>query len=432
MSNQWSDNLRKRMETHQEPSPEKLWEDIEQAMKQNGGIIIPPKQNKLVLWSKRLGTAAAVILAIVFIGDSFFKENQEIQITQEKQVTHKYEEILLSSSNNESGFTTRNRKEKDLSTSIKNTDVSEFAAEPDSIDKGNNSNFIAETQINQEEDTQGDTDTNEKTAHKPSDLNKHQYDYADKYDLNADFPIIRQKQQNQKWETRVYASNISSGSTKMYDGYGSLTGGKTPPDMEEDNPPLGGGTEDDPYEGIIVGNEYREVYTDIKHKQPIKIGASVNYNLDERWSLSSGINYTILSSELRSGSNNYYYISEQTLHNIGIPLNINYNVWTNKKFSFYLSVGGLVEKNISGKLTTDYILENKPKTSREDKISLDQLQWSVNSSIGVQYTIIPQMGVYIEPGISYYFSNGSEIETIYKEKPLNLDLRFGLRFSFGK
>jgi hypothetical protein len=186
------------------------------------------------------------------------------------------------------------------------------------------------------------------------------------------------------------------------------------------------------YAEILARNEYREVYTDVKYKQPVTMGISFNYNLDDKWSLTSGVTYTILSSELRSGSESYYYISEQILHNVGVPLGINYNIWKNKKILVYLSGGGLVEKNVSGKLTTDYVVDNKLKSSQKDKISIDQLQWSVNASMGVQYRLSPKIGLYAEPGVSYYFKNGGKVETIYKEKPLNLSLKFGLHFSLSK
>jgi hypothetical protein len=162
------------------------------------------------------------------------------------------------------------------------------------------------------------------------------------------------------------------------------------------------------------------------------MGASIKYNLDEKWSLTSGLTYTILSSQLRSGSNNHYYTSEQTLHNIGIPLGINYNLWKVRNVSIYVSGGGMVEKNVSGKLITDYVINDKPESTEKDNISIDQLQWSINTSVGVEYNLFSKIGLYAEPGVIYYFKNGSEVETIYKEKPVNVNLRVGLRFSLGK
>ena len=41
-----------------------------------------------------------------------------------------------------------------------------------------------------------------------------------------------------------------------------------------------------------------------------------------------------------------------------------------------------------------------------------------------------QFGLYVEPTLSYYFDNGSQIPTIYQEKPFDFGFTVGLRFSF--
>ena len=143
----------------------------------------------------------------------------------------------------------------------------------------------------------------------------------------------------------------------------------------------------------------------------------------------SGVTYTYLSSSLSSGTSKNLYETEQSLQYIGIPLNIMYNIWDNKQMGFYLSGGGLVEKNISGKSHTNYIINNKIELSEERKIKDGPLQFSVNSAVGFQYNASSLLGVFVEPGIGYYFNNGSDIETIYKDKPLNFNLKIGLRFN---
>ncbi|MDD3908595.1 MAG: outer membrane beta-barrel protein, partial [Proteiniphilum sp.] len=153
---------------------------------------------------------------------------------------------------------------------------------------------------------------------------------------------------------------------------------------------------------------------------------------DERWSVTSGLTYTMLSSRLRSGTDNHYYNSRQTLHYVGIPLNVNYTVWENDKISTYVSGGGMVEKNVSGTLSTDFVIDNELQTQSRQKISVKPLQWSVNSAIGIQYRLTNNIGIYAEPGVAYHFRNGSKVETIYKEKPLNFNVSLGLRFSLNK
>ncbi len=426
MSNQWSDNLRKRMEIHQEPSPEGLWVDIEQIIKQDTSVETPPKQNKILLWSKRLGAVAAAILIMFFIGDYFMEENsQESQIIiQKKQTSHEQENNISTDQDINTDPIVANSNNKIIS----HTKSIPVSGAKKALYTNDESNFIAkieeiEETKNETKDTQNESSIEEKVYNNQV-QSKGQNQYNN-IDLRTYSPAIKQKNKTAKWEASVYASNISSNSVKKNDGYGSFVSGEIPSEGDEDSPVWGEG----PQNEILDQNKCKEVYTDIKHKQPIIIGVSANYILDDKWSLTSGLTYTILSSELRSGSDNNYYTSEQTLHNIGIPLNINYNVWKNKQVSVYLSVGGLVEKNVSGKLTTDYIVSNQIKSTEDSKISIKRLQWSLNTSVGVQYNLSSRIGLYAEPGISNYFKNGSEVETIYKEKPLNFSLRFGLRFS---
>lgn len=427
MSNRWSDNLRKRMEIHQEPSPEGLWMDIEQIIKQDTSVKTPPKQNKILLCSKCIGAVAATILAMFFIGDYFMVENpQESQIIiQKKQISHKHKNNLPPDQDNNTDLIIANNNNRILSHTKR--DIAISVSKEYSYTKDESSLVAKVEEIkepkNETKDTQNESSIEEKVCNNQV-QSKGQNQYNN-IDLNT-YPLkIREKNKTAKWETSVYASNISSNSVKKNEGYGSFVSGEFLTEVDEEGPALG----EDPHSDIIIQNKYKEVYTDIKHKQPIIIGVSANYILDDKWSLTSGLTYTILLSELRSGSDNNYYTSEQTLHNIGIPLNINYNIWKNKQVSVYLSAGGLVEKNVSGKLTTDYVVDNQFKSSEGGKIAIERLQWSLNTSVGLQYNLSSRIGLYAEPGVSNYFKNGSEVETIYKEKSLNFSLRFGLRFS---
>ena len=40
--------------------------------------------------------------------------------------------------------------------------------------------------------------------------------------------------------------------------------------------------------------------------------------------------------------------------------------------------------------------------------------------------------LYAEPMLSYYFDNGSQISTIYQEKPFNYGFNIGLRFNINR
>ncbi|NLI99917.1 MAG: PorT family protein, partial [Bacteroidales bacterium] len=218
--------------------------------------------------------------------------------------------------------------------------------------------------------------------------------------------------------------------TSTHSGYGSFV----PYELNPEEFVLASVEQSELPSDIRGSHEYQHVYTDIRHSQPVTLGVSVLYNLSERWSLTSGLTYTLLSSELYSGSktDNHYHHSRQSLHYVGVPLNVNYTVWRNPKISTYVSGGGLVEKNLWGKLTTDFVIGDQLETRNRQDIRVKPLQWSVNSAIGIQYQATRHIGLYAEPGVTYHFKNSSEVETIYKERPLNFNIRLGLRFSFNE
>ena len=170
------------------------------------------------------------------------------------------------------------------------------------------------------------------------------------------------------------------------------------------------------------------VDTDANHRLPFAVGLSVGYRLGNRWSITSGVTYTLLSSRfvVRSGDDHDSW--KQTLHNIGIPLSVNYDIWSGKRLSVYLSAGGQVEKSVSGSVTERRVTGGIGGPERRESIS-DRVQLSVRGSVGVQYDFAKIVGLYAEPGVNYYFDNGSSIETIYKARPLNFGFQMGLRFS---
>lgn len=166
-----------------------------------------------------------------------------------------------------------------------------------------------------------------------------------------------------------------------------------------------------------------DLYEETKHHQPISVGMQVGFHLLPKLELSTGLVYTKVSSDFISGVSDTRTVSTQDLHYIGIPLNLSYSVWEYKGLHTYVTAGGEGAVNIKNHTETD----GEVKESKRDK-----MQWSTNASVGIQYDFIPQLGVYVEPGMKYYFDNGSQIENIFKDKKLNFNIQFGLRFNIGK
>ena len=188
---------------------------------------------------------------------------------------------------------------------------------------------------------------------------------------------------------------------------------------------------DDPYMGMLVTNKGHLADRRVRHRLPVHAGASIAYRINDRVSVETGIAYSYLSADIHEGSDSYYFAGEQSLHYVCIPVGVRVRAMSWKNFDIYVGAGFEADKCVSGTLKKSYVINGQTRDDGHESISIRPLQWSVNAGAGVQYNISSMVGIYAEPGLSYYFDNGSNIETIYSEKPLNFNLNIGLRVSFG-
>ena len=186
------------------------------------------------------------------------------------------------------------------------------------------------------------------------------------------------------------------------------------------------------YANVMQSNLGDEISSSVRNWQPIQAGVSVEYSFTDRLSIESGLTYSCLVSDLSSGSASGNYDIRQTLHYIGLPLYLKYDFLKIGGFSLYASAGGQMEKCVAGKTRTDYFVGGKKISSESGRIMVEPLQWSVGAYIGAQYSFNRLVGLYVEPGAAYYFSNGSPVNCIYSERPFNFSLRAGLRFSLQR
>lgn len=183
--------------------------------------------------------------------------------------------------------------------------------------------------------------------------------------------------------------------------------------------------------GVIVYNQ-PEVTTEYSHKMPVKIGASIRYDFNKFLGIESGLTYSFLSSDLKTGEEGAvsgWSKGVQSMHYLGIPLNLSFNIFSSRYFNAYVTAGGLMEKCVRGSLKTDEYLDGKYHGSSSTALKQKGLQWSVNGAAGIQVNILPQLGLYMEPGVSHHFSNNSKVHTIYSDKPTDFSLSFGLRYT---
>ncbi len=413
MNDQWQDNLRYRMDGHEEPAPEGVWEGIEQRFTAGRMAGVLTRNRKLRVWGKRIGAMAAVaavaMILLLTVWHSPSDNQPDAVITgKNNPITPPQEQPIA-----ETGMTDKEAPDILLAGNRDDTKTG--------TERGNENRAVL---AGENDDNAGPPAAKEATGPEPEktgedlsgqDQNQSALDFNKTGEPLFAMSLQKRPPDQSRWQTNLSVSNIPSGAAETYAGYGTFALTET---VEEQY-------------GFMSNHTREQVYTDVKHHQPVTFGITLRYNFNQRWSVASGLTYTQLSSELRSGSGNYYYDDRQTLHYLGVPLNVAYTTWQNPKIATYLSAGGLVEKNVAGRLASDYYIDNQLETSTRENITSKELQWSVNTAIGIGYQITKNTGLYAEPGIAYYFRNGSEVETIYKDNPLQFNLRLGLRFTLG-
>lgn len=158
-----------------------------------------------------------------------------------------------------------------------------------------------------------------------------------------------------------------------------------------------------------------------KHHVPVSVGMQIAFGVAPRLSLSTGVVYTRTSSDFYPYAPNNDYNVHQVLHYVGIPVGLNYELWRSGGFHAYVMAGAEAAYNVKNDTDED--------GTRKQDAKRDRVQFSGKASLGAQYDISPSVGLYIEPGAKYYFDNGSDIENTFKDKKLNFNLQFGLRFN---
>lgn len=170
----------------------------------------------------------------------------------------------------------------------------------------------------------------------------------------------------------------------------------------------------------------------VSHKRPLSFGVGVGYALNDRWSLQSGLYYSMLKSEWWYVSD-YQGVSKQKLHFLGIPIGVSYKIAEWNKVRLYASAGGMGEWNFDGYIKTKFYTDTKREqlhAHKSESIRMKEWQWSVNAKVGVSYPLFKFVNAFAEGGVNYYFDNGSVVETIRSDKPFHATLQAGIRLGF--
>jgi len=203
----------------------------------------------------------------------------------------------------------------------------------------------------------------------------------------------------------------------MDPGWGDIVG-PSGPEYEQPEPPVDTSvvSQSSKRHGPAMMNSdaRRVVNTDYDHFQPVSFGLSARFAFNERFSVNTGINYTLYNSRKKLlWSDGTEETLSQSVHYIGIPVRCDWLLVDRKHFGLYLGAGAQVDKAVYAKAGTERL---------RDRTFL----FSVNGVCGLQYNINDRFGLYIEPDLAVNL-NRPEITTFRSNRELMLSVRAGLR-----
>ena len=181
----------------------------------------------------------------------------------------------------------------------------------------------------------------------------------------------------------------------------------------------------------IANHNQGDIVEREQHDRPITFGISLNKPLSEKWSIETGLQYSILKSRSRIGDGDYYIGKEQKIHYLGIPLRLSYRIADYKSLSAYGSAGLSLNIPVYGRVNSTHVVANVSMDSISRSVTITPpAQWSTNFSIGLQYRVMPKLTLYVEPTLYWHIPNGSSTHTIWTEQPVMFSAPFGIRFTW--
>jgi hypothetical protein len=382
MKEDWTEQLRRKLEGHEMPPPDGLWESISKQMDKTFGL---KPLSRLTGTAQRWWAVAAIVLALVGFF-TYYNSNDNEQPLQANAVPQQQvSEQPANQPSNEQSLSEQPsahhqtiaiiHHHKQEATLVEEQQPSEVDQQP------------TEAELHEDQSTEQEQKSDPRTPAVPV------------IPVTPETPdTYKTPSPQKKWSLGINASggllaaNTSQRVDRLYYKSADFHFGGSNYNYAE-----------------IVASSYSLTEYESKHHLPLRFGLSLQYQLNDRLSLLSGINYTYLYSEFSIPlyqSANY----DQKLHYLGLPIGLSWRLLTASRFHLYLAGGMMLEK----------CLNEKP------------WQWSVNGSAGAEYAITSLLGVYLEPSLGYYFSDGTQFEHYYKEHPLAPSIEFGLRLHVGE
>lgn len=410
MNEEWKKQIRQKMADYRQPAPDVSWSEIDRLL---------PSHRVIPLWLK-YSAAAAIVLLIVGVGYKFIindvneqepqtemlSDNNQLQVEQPADsLTEQQVDLLQIGQSAEiqlSMVNTDSRPRYVASTETETAVTPEQDQEPSVAEAVFPESQTSETGNNQavEAEEQAPSIINNSESVHPVELYKPKRNDSRLMAIAYVSNTINDSRHNESYRLDQIMQTINTyyhlndGSVIEVNGFNSFIDS------------ISYNVNKIVYD-TVMSVSVTQTDKVVHHRQPFRLGLSLRYRIDDRWSIESGLIYTRLISDIVRIVDGVSYGQEQRLDYIGVPLKVGYQLWSGRHFGLYIATGGAIDK------------------------MLDSSTWqlSVSGAAGVEYKLTDRFGLYFETGVGYYFNDGSSVSTVYKDHPLNYNLNFGLRFS---
>lgn len=456
MSNKdWTSKLRDQMTDYQEPVKHDLWAGIAQSLAQNQPVAgengVPEnhpvkrveKESKARVVTLKRWSAAAAAVALLGIGGSYVYLHQEDVEQGNAQLASLASSEASSASSAASSSLSAASPSLSAASSSHSKQVPLLAADIKSADSKSRqkaassaasllSSDYASVPVQSAAPMNDEGETMVAVASDEAPLVASKYKSAESAQSHAEPNSSSSYHFSRNSEVagvsmKLYAENLGAGMGSVNSGSNIANRYSDSGVMADPMPgvypaPSVGGNNDVDY---LMAAAYKALQKSpqgkAKHHAPVSVGMQIAFGVAPRLLLSTGVVYTRTSSDFYPYAPNNDYNVHQVLHYVGIPVGLNYELWRSGGFHAYVMAGAEAAYNVKNDTDED---GTKKQDAKRDKV-----QFSGKASLGAQYDISPSLGLYIEPGAKYYFDNGSDIENTFKDKKLNFNLQFGLRFN---
>ncbi len=404
MSNKdWTSKLRDQMTDYQEPVKHDLWAGIAQSLAQNQPVAgenrVPEnhpvkrveKEPKARVVTLKRWSAAAAAVALLGIGGSYVYLHQEDVEQGNAQLaslasseassassaespslsasssSHSKQVPLLAADNKSADSKSRQKAASSAASLLS----SDYASVP--VQSAAPMNDEGETMVAVASDEAPLVASKYKSAESAQSQAEPNSSSSYHFSRNSDVAGVSMK---------LYAENLGAGMGNVNSGSNIANRYSDSGVMADPMPgvypdPSVGGSNDVDY---LMAAAYKALQKTpqgkAKHHAPVSVGMQLAFGIAPRLSMSTGVVYTRTSSDFYPYAPNNDYNVHQVLHYVGIPVGLNYELWSSGGFHAYVMAGAEAAYNVKNDTDED---GTRKQDAKRDRVQFSEKLRSVRN-----------------------------------------------------